>query len=159
MKKYLTYGIVCLIAATGLLTQAVHAGTSARLVVIVAKGSAIKNLSKSELKRTFLSDNVVIEGKKLVPFNFGLGTPERDGFDQSVLGMSGEVVHRFWVDRKIRGQSEAPRSLPSAAVVLKVITKFPGAIAYIPEQELTADVQPVNIDGVGYKQAAYPIAH
>jgi len=158
MKKYMTHRIMCFITAAAtllLLAGAVRAGAGPKLIVVVAKGSPIKDISKSELKRLFMGDNVVVEGKKLVPFNLARGTPERDGFDKCVLGMTGEVVQRFWVDRKIRGQSEAPRSLPSSAIVLKVITKFPGAIAYIPEQDITADVQAVTVDGVGHKQPAY----
>lgn len=99
----------------------------------------------------FLSDSVVIEGKS--------SSPSTSAWAR-LSGMASTKVCWRWparwcialVDRKIRGQSEAPRSLPSAAVVLKVITKFPGAIAYIPEHELSPEVQAVTIDGVGHKQ-------
>ena len=113
--------------------------------------------SKQELKRVYTSDNVVMGGRKLVPFNLNAGTPERSGFDRAVLGMADEAMQRFWIDRKIRGQLGPPRSLPSPALAIKVAAKFPGAIAYVPAPDLTRDVQPVAVDGVAYTDAAYTI--
>ena len=158
MNSNISYALLCCVAVVfSLLTHSAHAGPSAKLVVVVAKDSPINNLSTSELKRAFLSDNVVIAGKKLVPFNFGLGTLERIGFDRCVLGMTDEVARRFWVDRKIRGQAEAPRALPSAAVVVKVATTFPGAIGYVRASDLRPEVRAVKIDGVAYNEPGYSI--
>jgi hypothetical protein len=128
-----------------------------KLVVVVARGSAVNNLSRADLKRCFLSEPVTAGGSTLIPFNAAPGTPTRMGFDQAVLGMSPEQVGRYWVDRKIRGQSGAPRSLPSAAHVAKVAAKFPHAISYLPEDQLTSDIQAVAIDGVAYTDPSYDI--
>src|SRR5688572_31501208 len=119
-----------------------------KLVVVVAKGSSVVNISRSELKRCFLGESVSAGGKPLVPFNATPGTPERTGFDKAVLGMSPDEVGRFWVDRKIRGQGAAPRALPSAAHIAKVAAKFPGAIAYLTPDQMTSDIQAVTVDGV-----------
>jgi len=128
-----------------------------KLVVVVAKGSSLTNISRADLKRCFLGDAVSGGGKTLVPFNAATGTPDRVGFDKGVLGMTPDEVGRFWVDRKVRGQSGAPRSLPSAAHMAKVAAKFPGAIGYLPEDQLTSDIQAVQVDGVAYSDARYNI--
>ncbi|MBC7976393.1 MAG: hypothetical protein H7138_15590 [Myxococcales bacterium] len=134
------------------------AGADAKkLVVVVAKGSPVTNISRSELKRCFTGDSVSAGSKTLVPFNATPNTPDRAGFDKAVLGMSPDEVGRFWIDRKVRGQSAAPRSLPSAAHVAKVAAKFPGAIGYLPADQLTSDIQAVSIDGVAYTDAKYNI--
>src|SRR5689334_9403391 len=91
-----------------------------KLVVVVAKGSAVTNIARTDLKRAFTGETVAAGGKTLVPFNANPGTPERSGFDKAVLGMAPDEVGRFWIDRKVRGQSAAPRSLPSAAHIAKV---------------------------------------
>lgn len=126
-----------------------------KLVVVVAKGSAVTNLSRSDLRRCFLSEPVSAGGKQLVPFNASPNSAERTAFDRAVLGMSPDEVGRFWIDRKVRGQSAAPRSLPSNAHIAKVAAKFPGAISYLPADALTAEVQAVAIDGVAYTDARY----
>lgn len=128
-----------------------------KLVVVVAKGSSVTNLSREDLKRCFLGEPVSAGDKPLVPFNLPPSSPERSGFDKAVLGMSPEEVGRYWVDRKVRGQSGAPRSLPSPAHVAKVAAKFPAAIAYLPADQMTSDIQPVSVDGIPYTDARYNI--
>ncbi len=127
------------------------------LVIVVASGSPITNISHSDLRRAFTMDPIALGGRKVFPFNYGPGARERVVFDASVLGMSPDEVGRFWVDRKVRGELSAPRSLPSTAHMLKVVAKFPGAIGYVPEDELTNEVQPVTIDGIPHTSPAYPI--
>jgi hypothetical protein len=128
-----------------------------KLVVVTAKGSGLTNISRDDLKRCFLGESVSAGGKTLVPFNAATATPERTGFDKAVLGLSPDEVGRLWVDRKVRGQGGAPRSLPSAAHIAKVAAKFPGAIAYLPEDQITSDIQPVQVDGVAYTDGHYNI--
>jgi hypothetical protein len=147
--------ILALCAVLGLAGSA-HADHK-KLVVVVAKGSSVTSISGSELKHCFLGDATSVGGKTLVPFNTEARTPERAGFDRGALGMSPDEVGRYWVDRKVRGQSGAPRSLPSLMHVQKVVAKFPNAISYLPADQLTADVQPVKLDGVAYTDRDYPL--
>jgi len=128
-----------------------------KLVVVVAKGSVVTNISRGDLKRCFTGEQVSVGDKPLMPFNAAPNSPERIGFDKAVLGMSPDEVGRFWVDRKVRGQSAAPRSLPSPAHIAKVAAKFPGAIGYLPADQMTSDIQAVAVDGVAYTDARYNI--
>jgi len=128
-----------------------------KLVVVVARGSSLTNISRVDLKRCFERDPVSSGDKQLVPFNASSGSPERIGFDRAVLGMDAGEVGRFWVDRKVRGQSDAPRALPSAAYVVKVVAKFPGAIGYVTQDQLTPELQPVKVEGVAYTDPSYSI--
>ena len=128
-----------------------------KLVIVVAKGSSITSISKSDLKHCFMGESTSADGKPLVPFNAQPKTADREGFDRGVLGMSPDEVGRYWVDRKVRGQSGAPRSLPSVMHVQKVVAKFPNAISYLPADQLTADVQPVKLDGTAYTDSSYSL--
>jgi len=129
-----------------------------KLVVVVAKGSELKSISRGKLKHCFLGDSVSEGGKTLVPFNASIEAPERSGFDRAVLGMSRDEVGEFWVNRKVRGQSAAPRALPSNAHMAKIVAKFPAAIGYLPVDQLTPELQPVAVDGVPYTDPHYDIA-
>jgi len=135
----------------------VAAADAQKLVVVVAKGAKFTSISRSDLRRCFLGDPITVGDRPLVPFNTEATTPARAAFDLAVLGMSVNEVGRFWVDRKVRGQSSAPRSLPSIAHVVKVVTKFPNAISYVPANQLTAALQPLAIDGVPYTDSHYAI--
>jgi ABC-type phosphate transport system substrate-binding protein len=147
--------VVGALAVGVLMTHTAHA--EQKLVVVVAKGSKLTSISKSDLKRCFLGDSISSDGKPLVPFNSEANTPVRSSFDSAVLAMSPAQVGRFWVDRKVRGQSAAPRSLPSMAHVVKVVQKFPNAISYVPADQLTPALQPVAIDGVSHADARYSL--
>jgi hypothetical protein len=81
-----------------------------KLVVVVARGSAVTNISRSDLKRSFLNETVEVSGTTLVPFNAQPNTAERGGFDRAVLGMSPDQTGRFWVDRKARSAICRPTS-------------------------------------------------
>ncbi|MBA3452233.1 MAG: hypothetical protein H0T42_03935 [Deltaproteobacteria bacterium] len=127
------------------------------VVVVVAKGSKIKSLTRAELRRCFSGDALVVHHARMIPFNSPPGSAERIAFDRFVLGMSPDQVGRLWVDRKIRGQSPAPRSLPSALHTTKIVAKFPSAISYVRVDHITADVDVVAIDGVLPTSSGYPI--
>lgn len=133
----------------------VAAADRKKLVVVVVKGSSLTSISRSDLKHCFLGDPISSGGKTLVPFNSEAKTSERMGFDRGVLGMSPDEVGRYWVDRRVRGQAGAPRSLPSVMHMVKVVAKFPGAIGYVPVDQLTPDLQAVKLDGVPYTDASY----
>ena len=126
------------------------------LVVVVARTSPVTNVSRLDLKRSFLGEPIETHGIRLVPFNAEPNSDERAGFDNTVLGMTTQQSGRYWVDRKVRGQGAAPRSLP-AAHLAKVVAKFPGAISYLRIDQLTRDVKPVKVDGIGYDDPRYSI--
>jgi hypothetical protein len=149
--------IASIVIALGMVSGALAHADGKKLVVVVAKGSSLTSISRNDLKRCFLGESISSGGKPVIPFNAATGTPERTGFDKAVLGMSPDEVGRFWVDRKVRGQSGAPRSLPSPAHMAKVAAKFPGAIGYLAEDQLTSDIQAVQVDGVPYTDARYDI--
>lgn len=140
-----------------LTSHQVAAADSERLVVVVAKSSPITNISRLDLKRSFLGDAIVVSAVRLAPFNAEPNSNERAGFDLSVLGMSTDQIGRFWVDRKVRGQGTAPRAIPAMHLV-KVVAKFPGAISYVRVDQLTADVRPVKVDGLAHTDPRYSIA-
>jgi hypothetical protein len=139
-----------LVLAIALATLGRPAGADPRraLVVVVAKDSKITGLSHAALRRCFKGETVEVDDLRLAPFNFAPGSSERIDFDRAVLGMSPEEVGRFWVDRKIRGQSPPPRALPSATYMAKIVARFPGAIGYLPADQVTAELKVIAIDGL-----------
>jgi hypothetical protein len=125
------------------------------LVLVVGAASPITNVTKAELNRIFSGDAMKIDGQPVVPFALAPSLPERHAFDQAVLGMSPEEVSKYWIDRRIRGQGNPPKSAPSPEVMTKVVASFPGALGYLPASALTPAVKPVAIDGKGYTDRGY----
>ena len=151
---------LCAFAAFCMLTLG-HAGTGAALadervalVVVVARDSKIKSMSLGELRSTFDGDN---PSQWRRPFNRPARTHVRIAFDKKVLGLSPHDVGRYWIDRKVRGERGAPRSLSSSLQVAKVVARFPGAIGYMRADQMPSWVKAVKIGGKSHTDAGYPL--
>jgi ABC-type phosphate transport system substrate-binding protein len=128
------------------------------LVLVVSKDNPVGAITRAELNRLFSGDAIKIEGQPVVPFALASGRPERHAFDQVVLGMSPDEANKYWIDRRIRGQGNPPKSAPSPDVMARVVASFPAAIGYVPTSALTPALKPVAIDGKSYTDRGYLLA-
>lgn len=158
-RRTLLFAWPALLTATALggMTEVVSAEEPARLVVVVAKSSPLAELSFAQLRRMYLGEPVDSGGQRLVPFNRGRSVKERIVFDRLVLGMSQDEVVRYWVDRRIRGQSGAPKAVDPVDVHQRVVVKVAGGIGYVRTGELRDDVKAVRIDGKAPTDPGYPL--
>jgi len=157
-RQAILCGATGVLAYTFRIPLANAAKGSEPLVVIAAKNSSLNDISLFRLKRLYLGDVIEApDGTKLLPLNRGNKTGERVGFDESVLGMTPEEVARYWIDRRIRGQSGAPKAVDPAAVLQKVVGRLPGAVSYVRVSELSSQMKVVKVDGRKPGDAGYPI--
>jgi hypothetical protein len=130
------------------------------LAVIVAANSSVNALSFYELKLMYKGNRVMLPGgQPAVPLNRGAGSPERSGFDQSVLGMSPKEASQYWIDRRIRGQSGAPKAVDPGDLAAKVVARLDGSVAYVRPEQVTSDVKVVAIDGKKPGSSGYPVVY
>jgi ABC-type phosphate transport system substrate-binding protein len=107
-------------------------GTNETLLVIAHKAVSVAKVSRDELRPIFQTKtNTWPDGSAARPFNLPDSSSSRQGFDAAVLGLDPDRVARYWIDRKIRGGERPPAIAPTAAVMLKIVSKTPGAIGYI----------------------------
>jgi hypothetical protein len=147
MDRRLALSSLLLASVSVSLRSARAESRSIELAVIVAQGSPLKDLSFGDLRRIFTSEPFNDPaGTRLVPLNHPPHTPDRVGFDRVVLGMDPQSVGKYWLDRRIRGQPGPPRTVDSLSMLLKVVAKLPGAIAYVRPQYMK-DVVALKVDG------------
>jgi hypothetical protein len=157
-RQIIALGGVSLISLTVAPLSAHAGGAVEPLAIVVGKQGSLEAMSLSELKRLFLGESTVgPQGQKLIALNRDPKSAERVGFDRAVLGMSPDAVARYWIDRKIRGQSSAPKAIEPAAVLQRVVARLGGAIAYVRAREVSAEVKVVRIDGKRPGDSGYPI--
>lgn len=126
------------------------------LVVVTRKTSSLTDLSLRELKRLYQSEQVDgPDGTPLIPLNQAIGTPARVHFDQVVLGMSPDAVARYWVDRKIRGQTGSPKAIPSLDLLRRAVASVAGTLTYLSASDVTADLKVVTVDSKRPTDAGY----
>ena len=118
------------------------------LALVVAKNSPIQQLSQYELKKLYLGSNINDpSGERIIAFNQAPNSPDRVAFEQRVLGMSSEEVSRYWIDRKIRGESGAPKAVGSVELLQRVVSKLEHSVAYVRADQVRPEVRVVAIDG------------
>jgi len=137
--------------------HSLKAGERVPLAVIVAKSSELSELSSAQLTRMFMGEFVDNGVRRLIPLNRATATEEREEFDRAVLGKSPDEMARYWIDRKIRGQSSAPKAVEPVDVYERVIAKLDGAIGYVRTDEIRGDVKVLRIDGKAPADRGYPI--
>jgi hypothetical protein len=130
---------------------------SAKLAIVVAKDFPSDDMSFGDLKRLYLGQALVIGGKNVIPIALNKQLPDRVAFDESVLGMDPDTVGLYWVDRKIRGQSGPPKAVETADVLLRVVSRVPGAVGYVRAEAVRGSVKVLRIDGKMPNQPGYRV--
>jgi hypothetical protein len=127
------------------------------IVLVVGRSAVLENLPIQEAKLIFLAEKQFCDGKRVIPINHKPLADTRVAFDRLVLGMTPEQVGKYWIDRKIRGQGDPPKSVHDVALLLKMVANLTGAISYVRADQLTAEVKPLRIDGKSYQDGGYPL--
>jgi hypothetical protein len=144
-------------ALVGSAARAAHAEPP-RLALVVARDSPLQQLSRFELKKLYLGTHIVDpSGERIIPFNQAANAPDRVAFEEKVLGMSPDEIASYWIDRKIRGQSGAPKAVGSGELVQKVVSKVDHSIAYVRLDQVRPEVRVIAIDGKLPTDAAYQL--
>ena len=158
MKTRIFTGMVIVVAMmTSTVGQSLRANELVPLAVIVSKSSGLSELSSAQLTRMYMGDLVDSGGNRLIPLNRSTASQERQQFDRVVLGKSPDEMARYWIDRKIRGQSSAPKAVEPVDVYERVIAKLDGAIGYVRVTDVRGDVKVVRIDGKSPTDPGYPV--
>lgn len=126
------------------------------VVVVVAASSPLTDVSSSTLRRAFLSEPTDASGVRLVPLNQALNAGARATFDRVVLKLEPDAVSKFWIDQRIRGRGAAPRAVPQAAMIARLVPQLPGAIAYLSKADVGPGLKVLTVDGKKPGDAEYP---
>jgi hypothetical protein len=119
-----------------------------RLAIVVAPESPIRALTHFELKKLYLGARIEDSaGERIMPFNQPPGSPDRLAFESRVLGMTPDEVARYWIDRKIRGESASPKAVAPVDVLQRLVSRLPHSIAYVRLNQVLPQVRPIAIDG------------
>jgi hypothetical protein len=136
------------------------AQTRPPVVIIVSAVTGGGDISLGKLRAAFESRPTDYRGVRLIPFNLPLGNPARTLMDRVVLGLAPDRVGAFWIDQRIRSGANAPRSVHTPEMVLRVAASMRGVISYVrmDPKALPAGLEALSIDGRRPTDSAYPLA-
>ena len=132
------------------------AGSDA-IAIIVHRSNPVENLSFAELRRIFLLERQTWpHGRKITVILREAGQPERVEALALIVGMSEPEYDRHVLFQTFRGDvGLGPRSIRSAASMLRFVYNAPGAIGYVYVRELDDSVKTLRIDGLPPDDAGY----
>jgi hypothetical protein len=119
------------------------------LAVIVHHSNPVDNLTFSELRRIFMLDTQTWpHGRKITVVLREKGQPERAETVRVICGLSEDDYEKHILFRTFQGGVNiGPRSIQSAAAMLRFVFSAPGAIASVAADQVDASVKLVRIDG------------
>lgn len=129
------------------------------LAIIVHRTNPVDGLTMAELRRIFMLDTQTWpHGRKITLVLREKGQPERGDAIQLICGMSEAEYERHVLLQTFRGNTGAgPRSILSAAAMLRFVFNAPGAIGYVPADQFDGTTKLLKIDGLLPSDSTYPL--
>lgn len=132
------------IAGLGLLLGLGSAPAMAGTVVVVAAGSPVKSLSRSEVQALYLGKTTKLPGGGTAKlFDLPESKPAREHFYQAVAGKSASQVKSVWSRLVFSGRALPPRELAGDAAVVKAVAADPAALGYVDDSAVNGSVKVV----------------
>jgi ABC-type phosphate transport system substrate-binding protein len=117
--------------------------------IIVHRDNPVAALTLPELQRIFRKQTRMWPtGESVVPVDWDATSPVRADFSDKVMRRSVREMAEFWVQQNITQGLTPPTTLKSTRAVLRFVASVPGAIAYVPTDEVDDTVKRLDVKGL-----------
>lgn len=114
------------------------------LVVVVNKDNAIDSLSKREVIDIYMGRYVTFpDGTNANPLDLPAKSPLKNDFYLKLVNQDERKINAYWARLLFAGRAKPPEALNSVDEVVRKLRSSEYSIAYIPANELTADLKVV----------------
>jgi ABC-type phosphate transport system substrate-binding protein len=129
------------------------------LAVVVNKSNSTSNLTKSEVRKLVLGEQESWPGGvKVTVALLGPGSPARTAVLRVVCRMSEDEYVQHALHSDFTGEStNPPRIVASDAAILQMVASVPGAVGFVPFNEVNGSVKVVSVEGVAAGEPDYKI--
>jgi ABC-type phosphate transport system substrate-binding protein len=145
--------------AAALTVPFVTVAASSDLAVVVNKSNSTSNLTKSEIRKLVLGEQESWPGGvKVTVTLLSPGNPERAAILKTVCRMSEDDYTQHSMHSDFTGEAtNAPKIVASDAAILQMVASVPGAIGFLPLNQVNASVKVVSVEGVSAGEPDYKI--
>lgn len=109
-------------------------------ILVIGHGN-VPPIDPPVIEKIFTGRVISIAGVNITPVTLKRGMAERDHFLQRFLGQDEEKYTAYWTVRRYIGKGAPPSEFASAEELIRFIQSTPGAVGFIEESELPADIQ------------------
>lgn len=133
----LTIRIVAVAAVLGLSPLA-----SAGVAIIAHPSTGTSTLTVEQVSQIFMGRAKALpDGSLVTPVDLAEGAPARVQFVERVLGKNEQQLRSYWSRMIFTGKGQPPRSVATAAEVLRMVANTPGTVGYVDTKDLTTKVK------------------
>jgi len=157
MHKIRIILVVILLAIFSRVAVADEAPTS--LAVIVNSAIKQESISMDNLKKMLIGDIRFWEGGELITLLIQAPVSwERDTLLSQVMEMSEPQYRQFWISKVFRTEvASGPKVVLSNEMAAILVSKIPGAMAFVNNDEIPIDTRVLKIDGFLPDDENYPL--
>lgn len=117
----------------------------AEMVVVVSEKAPVKSLSSRDIASIFLSKTKYFpDGSRAVPMELEEDRLKSD-FYQFLAGKTPAEVNAYWATLVFTGKGKPPRGFDDKDEYLRQLEDLPGAIGYLPEEEVPSTMRIVHV--------------
>jgi hypothetical protein len=117
--------------------------------IIVHKDNPAAALTVPELQRMYRKQTRMWpHGESVVPVDWDSTSPVREEFSERVMRHSIREMADFWLQQNITQGLTPPTTLRSTRAILRFVASVPGAIAYVPADEVDDTVKRLDLKGL-----------
>ncbi len=128
-----TISALALILLLGLMTGSAQYQGDQTPLFLVGNGTGLTQVKPAELRSLFRGERSVWStGREVIIVLPGSRVEWTEKFSQQVLGMSRQMMQRFWLGLVFQGRASAPVFVDSAEEVISYVRDHPGAIGMVP---------------------------
>jgi ABC-type phosphate transport system substrate-binding protein len=111
------------------------------LIVIVSKDSNIKNISKKELSKIFLSKTKRLpNGEKSIVLEHTSKTNQSE-FYKLVCNKNEKQLKKYWTKMIFTGRGQPPKKIKSLEKLIELVQNNKYAISYIPSKYMNSNLK------------------
>jgi ABC-type phosphate transport system substrate-binding protein len=121
-------------------------------VVIVNKTNPVKELTVVELRNIFMKQSRMWpHAEPMVPVDWDSTSHLRRVFTKQVMNRTVREMADYWVQQSMTQGVAPPSTHKSARAVLRFVASVPGAISYVPPNEVDDTVNVVKVNGLRWR--------
>jgi hypothetical protein len=133
--------------------------TAVAVAIVVHPETQVENLTFQELKAIFRGERQFWDdGRRVTLLMRAPVAAERRLVLDKIYGMDEAEFREYWIGKMFRAEVAAgPKLVYSSDMARDLVTVIPGAITFVPLNEVSSETKVVRIDGKLPSEEGYPL--
>jgi len=150
MTRLVRTALICVSAFVSAAAAASAQSGSTAVAIVVHPATEVDDLPFGELRRIFRGERQFWDdGRRVTLLMRAPAAAERELVLDRIYGMDENDFREFWIGKMFRAEVAAgPKLVYSSDMARDLVTVIPGAITFVPVNDVSSESRVVRIDGL-----------